>query len=54
MEAASANRPERLARKREAGSSGVTGVSKVRLDRERAEQYVAREPEKPTEADSAS
>jgi len=44
-DAASAIREQRFARKCAAGSSEATEVSKVRLDRERAEQYIAREPE---------
>jgi len=43
-EAALANRAERVTRKCGAGSSEATGVSTVRLDRERANQHVAREP----------
>jgi hypothetical protein len=43
-EAALAARLERLVRKRSAGEAGATGVSEVRLVRERREQYTARQP----------
>jgi len=49
-----ATRIERLVRKRGVGETGATGVSEVRLDRERRRNKPSVNPTKPAEADRAS